>query len=49
MPFLKRHTKHDFGFDWIVLLGEDGGLFSDSLCLFWAGCDSPSFDFIVPL
>jgi len=39
----KRHTKHDFGFDWIVLLGKDGGSFSDSLCLFWAGYDSPSF------
>jgi len=43
----KRHTKRDFGFDWIVLFGKDGGSFSDSLCLFWAGYDSPSLDFIV--
>jgi len=47
--FFFKHTKRDFGFVWIVLPDKDGGSFSDSLCLFWAGCDSPSFDFIVPL
>jgi len=29
----KRHTKRDFGLDWIVSFGKDGGSFSDSLCL----------------
>jgi len=44
--FCNKITKRDFGLG--RTLDEFGGLSSVSFDLFRSGCDSPSFDFIVP-